>query len=544
MTSIFVLFVLSLVLSFLLTPVVRWVACRYGIVDQPSERKVHKGRIARAGGVAIYLAFLLPFSGAFFYYTALLSQILTNESLIWLIGGATIVFVMGLLDDIRSLPSGVKLGVQIIAALVACQGGILISGVTITAGNTYVFSSWVSVGVTVFWFFLMVNAMNLIDGLDGLAAGLCFFASLVLLVLSVIGDRYFVAMGFASLAGACLGFLRYNFNPASIFLGDSGSYFLGYMLAGLAVLGSMKGQTVVAFLIPILALGVPIFDTILAPLRRFIRGKKLFGPDRKHLHHRLMSLGLDQRNAVLLLYGFSIILGAFALILVNIHDSRAAIILALLWVLIFLGIRKLGYMEYLAMDKFSGWLRDLKDVTGISRKRRSFLSLQMDMSESRSIDELWEKVSVALAKLKFQRSELYLHAPASASGAGAGGTAESVSDGAYSWSGEERRREPGDGWNDSGVKIVHYAALSGSGTKLVWSCENHRRLSDIAPEDLMMIELPLTSGKGSHLGTLRLIKDLGREPLDYNTLRRVEQLRQTLIRTITQLRPATGAARQ
>jgi UDP-GlcNAc:undecaprenyl-phosphate GlcNAc-1-phosphate transferase len=327
------------------------------------------------------------------------------------------------------------------------------------------------------------------------------------------------------------------------------------MLAGLAILGSMKGQTVVAFLIPILALGVPIIDTILAPLRRFIRGQKLFGPDRMHIHHRLMSLGLDHRSAVLLLYGFSIILGAFALILVNIHDVRAAIILALLWVAIFLGIRKLGYMEYLAMDKFSGWLRDLKDVTGISQKRRSFLSLQMDMGESRSIDELWEKVCPALTRLKFQRTELHLHAPAAASksthttasASGAGGRLEGGRDRASSWSGEEerrcsqadRRREPRDdrrgGSKGGGLRAMHYAVLSGNGTKLVWTCEQHRRQSDVAPEDLMVIELPLKNEKGPHLGTLRLIRDLGRAPLDYNTLRRVEQLRRSLIRMLAQL---------
>lgn len=528
MTSIFVLFILSLGLSILLTPVVGWVARRYRLLDQPSERKVHKDRIPRAGGVAIFLAFLLPFSGAFFYYTDLLSQILTNESLIWLISGATIVFVLGLLDDIHSLPSSVKLIVQIVAAIVACKGGIMISGVTVASGAAYIFAPWLSLGITVFWFLLIVNAINLIDGLDGLAAGLCFFASLVLLVLSLMAGRFFVAMGFASLAGACLGFLRYNFNPATIFLGDSGSYFLGYMLAGLSVLGAMKGQTIVAILIPIVALGVPIIDTIIAPLRRFIRGKKIFAPDSSHIHHRLMRLGLDHRNAVLLLYGFSIILGAFALILVNIRDARAAIILALLWVAVFVGIRKLGYMEYLTMDKFYGWLWDLKDVTGISQKRRNFLSLQMDMNESRSIEELWEKICVALEILKFDRSELYLHSSV------AGCTAEI--DRAHAGTEEERRREPGSGWKDS-REAFHFAVPLGNGTKRVWTRGYYRRQSDIAQEGFLTIEMPLMNGKEAHLGTLRLIKDLGREHIDYHTLRRVEQLRRTITGMLRKLVP-------
>lgn len=526
MTSIIVLFISSLALSLLLTPVVGWAARRYGIVDRPSERKIHKGQIPRVGGVAIFFAFLLPFGGAFFYHTDLLRQILTNESLIWLIGGATIMLILGLIDDIHSLPPTIKLAVQIFAALVACKGGILISHVTVLAGAAYGFPFWFSLAVTVFWFLLLSNAVNLIDGLDGLAAGLCFFASLVLLVLSLISGRYLVAMGFASLAGACLGFLRYNFNPASIFLGDSGSYFLGYMLAGLSVLGSMKGQTMVAILIPIIAFGVPIIDTIIAPLRRFILGRKLFDPDKHHIHHRLISMGLDQRHAVLLLYGFSIILGFFALILVNIRDARASIILALLWVVIFLSIRKLGYMEYLTMDKFYGWFRDLTDVAGISNVRRSFLNLQMDMSESLSIEELWRHVCVASEMLKFDRSELQLsalHYEPRAEDNGA-------SSGVY----KDRRQEAGN--NQESCKDVYHCAMqSEKGNVLVWTRGHYRRQADIARESLMTIELPLINGEDKAIGMLRLMKDLGREPLEFYTLRRVEHLRRTITNVLKRI---------
>lgn len=517
MNSVIALFCLSLLLTLAFTPIVSWAALRLGIVDMPSARKVHKEQIPRAGGVAIFLGFLLPFGGAFFFYTDLLSQVLENESLVWLIGGAAIVMIMGLIDDIRSVRARVKLVVQILAALVACKGGVMISGITSVMGTPYILAPWFSYIITVFWFLLLINAVNLIDGLDGLAAGICFFASLVLLALSVIGERYFVAMGFAALAGACLGFLRYNFNPASIFLGDSGSYFLGYMLAGLSILGSMKGQAAVAIIIPIVAFGIPIFDTLSAPLRRFILGKKIFDPDRGHIHHELLRMGLDHRHAVLLLYGFSIVLGAFALILVNIHDARAALILAVLWVLIFFGIRKLSYMEYLTMDKFIGWLRDLTDVAGISQKRRSFLSLQLEINKVRSMEDLWEKVSEAVEILKFDRAELRM------SRANPGSVGDGSSMGVY-----EERRSPASGASKDDCRPFQYAMLAENDLMWIWTRGHYRRLSDIARNDFLTIDLPLMNGDHIYLGNLRLMKDLRREPIEYYTLRRVEHLRRSI----------------
>ena len=518
MNSIIALFCLSLLLTLAFTPIVSRVALRLGIVDLPSARKVHKSQIPRAGGVAIFLGFLLPFGGAFFYYTDLLSQILENESLIWLVGGATVIMILGLIDDIRSVRARVKLVVQILAALIACQGGVTISAITSVWGTQYIFFPWFSYVITVFWFLLLMNAVNLIDGLDGLAAGICFFASLVLLALSVIGDRYFVAMGFSALAGACLGFLRYNFNPATIFLGDSGSYFLGYMLAGLSILGSMKGQTAVAIIIPIVAFGIPIFDTIIAPMRRFILGKKIFDPDRGHIHHELLRMGLDHRHAVLLLYGFSIVLGAFALILVNIHDARAALILGALWVLIFFGIRKLSYMEYLTMDKFYGWFRDMTDVAGISQKRRSFLSLQLDINKVRSMEDLWATVSQAVEILKFDRAELRMSSVASA-----GCVENGTSVGVY-----EERRHSAAGASKDVCQPFQYTMLSDNDLMWIWTRGHYRRLSDIARKDFLTIDLPLMNEAHIYFGNLRLMKDLKREPLEYYTLRRVEHLRRSI----------------
>ena len=164
---------------------------------------------------------------------------------------------------------------------------------------------WLSLPLTVFWFLLVLNALNLIDGLDGLASGITLFVALTLLIVWDSPSNLIVAMALAALAGASLGFLRYNFHPASIFLGDSGSYFLGYNLAALSILGSLKSEAAVAILIPIVALGVPVIDALWSPVRRFILGQRIFTPDRDHIHHRLLKLGYTHRRAVLLLYAIT-----------------------------------------------------------------------------------------------------------------------------------------------------------------------------------------------------------------------------------------------
>lgn len=503
MTTIFILFVLSLTLSMVLTPVIRRLAGRHHIVDQPSERKIHTTEIPRIGGVAVFLGFILPFGGAFFYYTDLLSQVLTNQNLIWLAAGGLIMLVLGLIDDIHPLSASIKLGVQIFAAVVAWQGGIAISGVQVTTDTVYVFEPWFACAVTIFWFVLMMNAMNLIDGLDGLATGLCFFASLVLLILSLISGRFFVAMGFSALAGSCLGFLRYNFNPASIFLGDSGSYFLGYMLAGLAILGSMKGQAMAAILIPIIALGIPIIDTILTPIRRFLRGRKMFDPDRSHVHHRLMSLGLNHRNAVLVLYGLTIALGVLALIIVHSRDTLAAFILAFLGIALYFGVRKLWYLDYFAFDKIGGYFQDVTDMVGLSRHRRTFLDRQIEIGDARNHEALWERTIDALKLLKMDRAEIRIN----------GGQM-------FSWAADiEARADDVRGAVD--VPPVFADA----------EAQGH---DADGKDSRLSIQLPLVNGAESY-GALHLEKDVRRDPLTPFTLRRIEHLRRTLVTTLKRL---------
>jgi UDP-GlcNAc:undecaprenyl-phosphate GlcNAc-1-phosphate transferase len=485
--TIFAFLVASLGLALVLTPLAAIIGRRYGIVDAPAGRKVHVKPIPRTGGVAIYLAFFGPFLGALFYSNELIGQILSEPAILWLCCGATLVFLMGFADDIFPLHPLVKFGVQAVAASLAYHGGICISSLQLPGAAVLDFG-WLGLPVTIFWFLLITNAFNLIDGLDGLAAGVCFFASLVLLILSVMGGRYLVATGLAALLGTCLGFLRYNFNPASIFMGDSGSYFLGFMLASLSILGSIKSQATVAVLIPVIALGLPLVDTVIAPVRRFFMGKQLFQPDKSHIHHKLLRLGFSQRGAVLLLYGANILLGLFAILLVDAHDRNAALILLVLGVCMIVGIRKLGYMEYLAVDKMMGYVQDVTDVMGLSKDRRTFLNRQVAIGEAADIEQLWDRITDALELLRIDRAEIRFDGVCCSAG----------EDNSYSWQG----RATAD---------------------VLGSYPENRFLS---------INLPLADEQNSY-GTLYLAKDVIIDPITHYTLRRVEHLRRSIVRKLT-----------
>jgi len=250
--------------------------------------------------------------------------------------------------------------------------------------------------------------VNLIDGLDGLAGGVVFFTCLLMIILSVMRADCLSAIYFAALGGAVLGFLRYNFNPATVFLGDGGSYFLGYAVAALSIMGSVKSQVGALMLIPLLALGVPVFDTLLSPVRRFVRGREMFRPDKGHIHHKLLAMGLSSRNAVLILYGVTAALCILAILIVNLRNEAVGLVLVILGGEALILVRKTGYLEHLAFDKFYGWFRDISDVTGFSRERRTFLSLQIEANRTRTIEELWAHVGEALEMLKFDRAELHL----------------------------------------------------------------------------------------------------------------------------------------
>jgi len=228
-----------------------------------------------------------------------------------------------------------------------------------------------------------------------LAAGVSFFVCIILTILCVLDARFVPAILLASLGGSLLGFLRYNYNPATIFMGDSGSYFIGYTIATVSIAGSFKGQTAASIMIPMIALGIPLMDVAWATIRRFLFGQKIFGADRDHVHHRLMSLGLTQKRAVLILYASTIIMGAVAIIAVHTNDAKTGIILLLVAVAAIISIQRLGYLNFIKVDRFLRWGSNVSDELGISRDSRMFFASQMDIIESK--DEVQFKANIIKA---------------------------------------------------------------------------------------------------------------------------------------------------
>jgi len=306
-------FLIAITVTIFLTPMVRSFAPHIGAMDIPSERKVHRSETPRTGGIAIYGGLVAAiFCGLML---AGMSGIKINTRPIMgiLLGGSLVVLV-GLLDDMKGLNARTKLLWQTIAAVIAIYFGVEINFVT-SPFNGLLPLGFFAVPLTLLWLVGMTNAVNLIDGLDGLAAGVTAISAATLFFVALRTHQLGAALILLAVAGTALGFLRYNFFPASIFLGDAGSYLLGFTLACASVIGVFKTTLVVALVIPLLILGVPIFDTVFAVLRRLREKKNLFAPDNKHIHHLLLRAGLNQREAVMAIYIACFILSATALIM-------------------------------------------------------------------------------------------------------------------------------------------------------------------------------------------------------------------------------------
>lgn len=307
MTSLLFAFLLSAFIATSLTPAVRYLSVRWGAVDRPGGRHIHQYSIPRLGGIAVGLGFFAPFLALFLLDTEV-ARLFFSEPLrmIGLALGGLVVATLGALDDLRGIRAWQKLAVQGGAALIAFACGYRIDAMNFPGIGTVEMGVFAA-PVTVLWIVAIINALNLIDGLDGLAAGVAFFACVANFVMAAVGHNLLVMLISASLGGAVLGFLVYNFNPASIFMGDSGSMLLGFVLATMSLLGSaIKSSTTIAILVPLVALGLPIMDTLFAMLRRILERRPIFSPDRGHIHHRLLELGITHRRAVLILYGISV----------------------------------------------------------------------------------------------------------------------------------------------------------------------------------------------------------------------------------------------
>ncbi|KIL36739.1 UDP-phosphate N-acetylglucosaminyl 1-phosphate transferase [Cohnella kolymensis] len=344
-------FIAAIALALILTPLVKKMAVRFGVVDVPNQRKVHTRIMPRLGGVAIYASFTiglllilpwLPDGMLSAYDRNLISALLT---------GGTLIVLLGALDDKFDLPAKLKLLVQIAAACIVVFGfDVKINLLNIPFGSAMQpLGEWLSIPLTIFWIVGVTNAINLIDGLDGLAAGVSGIAIGTILVMAILMGNETVIFLSAILLGSILGFLFFNFHPAKIFMGDSGSLFLGFALAMLSMLG-FKQITVVSLVTPLLIIGVPLSDTFFAIVRRWIHKKPIFAPDKGHLHHCLQQLGFSHRKTVLIIYGIAAFFGTCAVIQSTLTNSGwgnwiTFIVIAALVFLLQIGAELIGIVD-------------------------------------------------------------------------------------------------------------------------------------------------------------------------------------------------------
>ena len=334
-TAVFMLLAMAVaaVVSFASTPLVKTLAYKVGAIDVPKDnRRMHKVPIPRLGGLAIFLAFLLS--------VLVFAEI--DRQMQGILLGAVMIVILGVMDDIMALKALPKLLVQIAAAGVAVYHGCVIqffSNPNVFSEITYINLGWLSYPVTIIWIVAITNAVNFIDGLDGLAAGVSAISTAALTVIALMVAETNVAIILSALFGACLGFLPYNMNPAKIFMGDTGATFLGFMLATLSVTGLFKMYAIISFAVPFLILGVPIFDICFAFLRRIAKGQSPMTADRGHFHHRLIDMGFSQKQSVAIAYMLTAILGLAAVLLTSSGELKALILIGAIFVVGAIGVK-------------------------------------------------------------------------------------------------------------------------------------------------------------------------------------------------------------
>lgn len=339
-------FIASFIFVVAITPFLIRTGIKYGFVDTVNRRKIHQGLIPRIGGIGIALGTMFPLFLLFFYKNEV-SKILFNsfQNVCVIIFGGLAISIFGLYDDIKGVNAKIKLAFQVLFAAGAWYAGFEISVVSSPFGVINL--GWFGTFVTILWIVGIINAFNLIDGMDGLSSGVSFFACITIMTLSIANGTMFVALVSAALAGAVVGFLIYNFNPAKIFMGDAGSMFIGYMLSVLALKSQSKGHTLVSLLVPIIAMGLPILDTTLAFIRRYLRNQSIFAADRQHIHHMLLSKGWNQKKVVLVLYGITVFFTVLAMLLIFNKDAESFLVITVFSIVVGVIITKLGYLEIL-----------------------------------------------------------------------------------------------------------------------------------------------------------------------------------------------------
>jgi UDP-GlcNAc:undecaprenyl-phosphate GlcNAc-1-phosphate transferase len=409
MTLYVLLFGLALAASLALTPVVRALAWRFGVVDLPDgKRKLHARAVPKLGGVAVFLAFYscMWLAGTRLDWAAARAAWDLAWTLFW---PSILILGLGIVDDRWPVSAWTKIAVQVAAGLVVYYAlGVRVDVTTAPLIGPDSPLGVLSLPATLFWIVLITNAFNVVDGMDGLATGVAFIALSCMVAVSLQMGQAGVALTAVALAGAVLGFLRYNFNPASIFLGDSGSLFIGFQLAALSMVGSQKSSTAVAVTAPLFVLALPLIETTTSSIRRFVTGRSIMTPDSGHIHHQLLRLGLTPRRAVGILYLGSGLFGLASLFVVRGGSSaNVGMIAVLFFLLTWLAIQRLGYTEFAEINSA---------VRRFVRQRRIIQNgivcrkLGDELAEASSIGEAWTHLTIAVRQLGFSCVELNLRA--------------------------------------------------------------------------------------------------------------------------------------
>lgn len=389
----------SAFLSLAVTPAVIWLALRIKAVDRPGVRTVHTRAIPRIGGVAIFLSVMSLIIAALFLHNAIGEAFRhVRLQVVTLFCSASAVFIIGLLDDLRGLPARFKFLAELLAAGSLCLVGVRISSIAVTDAWTLHFGllSW---PLTVLWIVGITNAVNLSDGLDGLAAGISAVACGVIAVFAIHGGNLIMAVLMLALLGSLSGFLFFNFSPAKIFMGDCGSLFLGFTIASASVMCASKSAALVGLALPILVLGVPIFDTFFSMLRRFIERRGMFSPDRRHFHHKLIDMGLKQRHVVIIIYVMTLLSTGLGMFMMVARNISALMIFFCVLLLLLLAFQVVGSVRL--KDTIAALQQKYAITQQVREEIKSFDSAQLHFRNARTYDQWWSAVCKAAERMDF-----------------------------------------------------------------------------------------------------------------------------------------------
>jgi len=408
MNSYLFVYIGSLMLVLAMTPAVIWLARRLNIVDVPGARHMHTSPVSHVGGTAIFITMMvISISVLWFWNPTIITDHTMSGQLRMLLFAAGFMFMAGLIDDVKTkgLRARIKFIAQIASALVVCFAGIRIKSIVITDSVTLDFG-WFSWPLTLFWIVGLTNAVNLSDGLDGLAGGICAIACGTMAVFASSTGNMAVVVLMLALLGSVTGFLFFNFNPAKIFMGDCGSMFLGFMIASSSIFCFSKSSALVGLALPVVVLRVPVFDTLFSMLRRFLERRSIFSADRSHFHHKLIDLGLTQSQAVIAIYGVTLLnagLGMFMIVTSKIYVLIVFFCILVLLLLVFhiVGSARLEQIKAAMQTRY-------KIIHREREERKSFEESVLYFRRAATFDQWWQAVSTAAGKMEFWTVDLPL----------------------------------------------------------------------------------------------------------------------------------------